>query len=210
MPAYHILLAFLVTTTAFAFIPGPAMFYAAARTVAGGRAAGMMAVLGIHLGSYVHIVAASAGLTALFQAVPIAYGAVKLFGAGYLAWLGLSLFKAEKPSEAGLESAPAASALKAFRQSVVVEMLNPKTAIFFLAFLPQFVDAQAPLPVWAQIAILGFAVNLIFTVADLVAVVFAGLILARVKQSAVAQRVFRQVAGAILIALGARLALQNS
>lgn len=86
-PTIDVLLAFAVTTALFAFIPGPAMLYAAARTMAGGRRAGLMAVLGINIGAYVHVIAAAAGLSALFNAVPVAYTIVKLVGALYLIWL---------------------------------------------------------------------------------------------------------------------------
>ncbi len=94
MPSSELLIAFLVTAAIFAFIPGPAMLYAAARTLAGGRWSGLMATLGIHIGCYAHIVAAATGLSILFHAVPVLYMAVKLVGAAYLIWLGVSMFRA--------------------------------------------------------------------------------------------------------------------
>jgi threonine/homoserine/homoserine lactone efflux protein len=209
MPSLDVLLAFAITTAIFAFIPGPAMLYAAARTMAGGRKAGLMAVFGIHLGAYAHIIAAAAGLSALFHAVPVAYTGVKLAGAAYLIWLGISLFRSkdlEAESEAG--TAPR-SGRRAFIESVTVEILNPKTAIFFLAFLPQFVDSTAGLPIWAQLAILGTAVNLIFTFADVVSVLLADVILARLKRSSGVQALVRKAGGTVLIGLGAHLALQK-
>ncbi len=102
------------------------------------------------------------------------------------------------------------SSKRAFIDSVVVEMLNPKTALFFLAFLPQFVDPAAAFPVWLQFLILGVAVNIIFTSADFVAVMVAGLAAGRLKRSAFAQGVARRAAGAILMGLGVRLAWQRS
>ncbi|WP_421593099.1 LysE family translocator [Shinella sp. M27] len=207
MPSLDVLLAFAVTTAIFAFIPGPAMLYAAARTMAGGRKAGLMAVLGIHLGAYAHIIAAAAGLSALFHAVPLAYTCVKLAGALYLIWLGVSLFRATDQQE---ENATAPKGgRRAFAQSVTVEILNPKTAIFFLAFLPQFVDSGAGLPIWMQLAILGTVVNLIFTFADVVSVLLADVILARLKRSSGVQALVRKAGGTILIGLGAHLALQK-
>ena len=207
MPSLDVLLAFAVTTAIFAFIPGPAMLYAAARTMAGGRKAGLMAVLGIHLGAYAHIIAAAAGLSALFHAVPVAYTCVKLAGAFYLVWLGISLFRSPDP-QAENTAAPTGGR-RAFLQSVTVEILNPKTAIFFLAFLPQFVDSAAALPIWAQLAILGTVVNLIFTFADVVSVFLADVILARLKRSSGVQALVRKAGGMILIGLGAHLALQK-
>lgn len=207
MPSLDVLFAFAVTTAIFAFIPGPAMLYSAARTMAGGRAAGLMAVLGIHLGAYVHIVAAAAGLSALFHAVPVAYTGVKLAGAAYLVWLGISLFRSTQMRE-GTGGVPKGGR-RAFLESITVEVLNPKTAIFFLAFLPQFVDAGAGLPIWGQLAILGMVVNLIFTFADIVTVLLADVIQARLKRSSGAQRLVRRAGGTILIGLGAHLALQK-
>jgi threonine/homoserine/homoserine lactone efflux protein len=208
MPALDILFAFVVTTAIFAFVPGPAMLYAAARTMAGGRKAGLMAVLGIHIGAYIHIIAAAAGLSILFHAVPVAYTLVKLAGAIYLIWLGISLFRAR---DVGTDDLPSPkSSRKAFIESITVEVLNPKTAIFFMAFLPQFVDSAASFPVWVQLAILGTMVNAIFTFADVVCVLLAGLIMTRLKQSTMAQKLVQRAGGSILVGLGAHLALQRN
>jgi threonine/homoserine/homoserine lactone efflux protein len=201
MAAPDILLAFLATALIFAAMPGPAILYAAARTVAGGRRAGLLASVGIHLGGYVHVLAAAAGLSVLFHAVPTVYLAVKLAGAGYLVWLGLTM--AFGKAEAGpVEAAPGA----AFRQSVLVEVLNPKTAIFFISFLPQFADSAAALPVWAQLLILGTVVNLMFLTADLIAVAFAAALVARLRTSSRIQTWLRRAGGAVLVGLGLRLA----
>lgn len=210
MPTLEVLLAFAITTTLFAFIPGPAMLYAAARTMAGGRRAGLMAVLGINIGAYVHVIAAAAGLSALFNVVPVAYTIVKLVGALYLIWLGISLFRSQEASTEAMVATLPKSAKKAFVESVAVEVLNPKTAIFFLAFLPQFVDANASLPLWAQLAILGAIVNTIFTFADIVCVLLAGLIIKKVKQSSRTQRLVQRLGGTILVGLGLHVALQRT
>lgn len=209
MPSLDVLLAFAITTAIFAFIPGPAMLYAAARTMAGGRAAGLMAVLGIHLGAYAHIIAAAAGLSALFHAVPVAYTCVKLAGAAYLVWLGISLFRSPDMREESAAGTAPRSGRRAFVESVTVEVLNPKTAIFFLAFLPQFVDAGAGLAIWVQLAVLGTMVNLIFTFADVVSVMLADMILTRLKRSSGVQTLVRKAGGTVLIGLGAHLALQK-
>lgn len=211
MASYELLAAFLVTTALFAYVPGPAMLYTIAQTMARGRAAGLMAVLGIHLGCYIHIVAAVAGLSVLFQAVPWLYIAVKFGGACYLIWLGFSMLRARlSDNTTGSFTIGQKSSKRAFIDSVVVEMLNPKTALFFLAFLPQFVDPAAAFPVWLQFLILGVAVNIVFTSADFVVVMVAGLAAGRLKRSAFAQGVARRAAGAILMGLGVRLAWQRS
>ncbi|MBB4004162.1 LysE family translocator [Aurantimonas endophytica] len=209
MPSIEILAAFLVTTAVFAVIPGPAMLYAAARTMAGGRRSGLMAVLGLHLGCYVHIAAAAGGLSVLFHAVPTLYLAVKLAGAAYLVWLGIQLFRPDRAANANAIQMKPRSGRRAFAESMTVEILNPKTAIFFLAFLPQFVDAAAAFPIWLQMALLGVAVNVVFSLTDIVCVVLAGLAVERLKRSGRAQRLVRRAGGAVLVGLGTHLALQR-
>lgn len=210
MPSIDVLLAFALTTIVFAFIPGPAMLYAAARTMAGGRRAGLMAALGIHTGAYLHIAAAAAGLSLLFVAAPLIYMAVKLAGAAYLVWLGISLFRTpDRQGQTSVLPVPKVG-YRAFIESVSVEILNPKTIIFFTAFLPQFIDSQAFLPVWMQFTLLGLAVNFIFTFADVASVFLAGLIVSRLRQSGTVQRLTQKAGGTLLIGLGAHLALQRN
>lgn len=207
MPPIDLLITFFASTALFAFVPGPAMLYAAARTLAGGRRAGLMAALGVHVGGYVHVLAATAGLSVLFHAVPILFMMVKLAGAAYLIVMGWRLVTGHpvEPKESiGLHEPR-----RAFAQSVFVELLNPKTAIFFLAFLPQFVAADAALPVWVQLLILGTLTNLMFSVADVVAVLAAGAILSKINASPSLGRWLRRVAGSLLVGLGARLALEK-
>jgi threonine/homoserine/homoserine lactone efflux protein len=210
MPSFELFLVFLATTAIFAFLPGPAMLYAAAQTMARGRRSGLMASLGIHLGCYAHVFAAAAGLSVLFHAVPTLYLAVKLFGAAYLIWLGIAMFRAKAQ---GLEVVPGIqpkSARRAFLESITVEVLNPKTAIFFVAFLPQFIDASSGFPVWLQFVILGTIVNLMFSMADIVCVFLASALLGRLKRSSGAQRWMQRAGGTIMVGLGAHLALQRS
>ncbi|MES0155194.1 LysE family translocator [Mesorhizobium sp. M0018] len=210
MPSTELLVAFFATTAIFAYIPGPAMLYAAAQTMARGRWSGLMAALGIHLGGYVHVFAAAVGLSVLFHAVPVLYMAVKLVGALYLVWLGVSLFRAKAQGDVVLPGIQPKSARRAFFESVAVEVLNPKTAIFFMAFLPQFIDASAAFPVWVQFVVLGTIVNLMFSSADIVCVVLAGAVIARLRQSSRAQRLMRRAGGAVLVGLGVHVALQKS
>lgn len=210
MPGIDILATFIVTTALFAFIPGPAMMYAAARTLAGGRTGGLMASLGIHLGCYVHVVAAAAGLSMLFHAVPALYLAVKIVGAVYLVWLGIAAFRAARGPAADLpRDVSIKSGRRAFAESIAVEVLNPKTAIFFLAFLPQFVDPAAALPVWGQLLILGTVVNLVFSLADIVCVLIAGRLIETLRHSSRAQRVAQRLGGTVLVGLGLHVALQR-
>ncbi|AHK01050.1 MULTISPECIES: LysE family translocator [Rhizobium/Agrobacterium group] len=210
MPSFELLTAFFITTALFAYIPGPAMLYAAAQTMARGRFAGLMAVLGIHVGCYFHIVASAAGLSVLFQAVPWLYLAVKLCGALYLIWLGFSMLRSKIEGEAVNLTIEQKSARRAFIDSIIVDVLNPKTALFFLAFLPQFVDPAAAFPIWLQLLILGIAVNFIFSSADLVGVLLAGAMVGRLKRSSRVQVLARRTAGTVLMGLGVHLAFQKT
>jgi threonine/homoserine/homoserine lactone efflux protein len=142
MPSLDLLIAFAVATLIFAFMPGPAMLYAAAQTVARGRKGGFMAAFGIHCGGYVHVLGAMLGLSALFEHVPVLYTAIKIAGALYLVWLGIAMIRA-KPDGEALPKIAARGPYQAFAGSIAVEVLNPKAALFFLAFLPQFVNAGA-------------------------------------------------------------------
>jgi threonine/homoserine/homoserine lactone efflux protein len=209
MPSGELLAAFLLTTAVFAYVPGPAMLYAAAQTMARGRFAGLMAVLGIHLGCYVHVLAAAAGLSVLFHAVPTLYLVVKCAGAAYLVWLGIAMLRAKADGAGPAQAIQPKSGRRAFFESVTVEVLNPKTAIFFVAFLPQFTDAAASFPIWVQFLILGTIVNLMFSSADLVCVVLASAVVSRLRGSTVIQRLMRRAAGLLLVGLGFRLATQQ-
>lgn len=130
---------FVVASLVLLVTPGPAVLYIVARSVEQGRAAGLVSVLGIHLGTLVHITAAAVGLSALLVSSALAFAAVKYLGAAYLIWMGLRTLLAKDPdTEAPLE--PPQPLGRAFRDGFIVNLFNPKTAIFFLAFLPQFVD----------------------------------------------------------------------
>jgi threonine/homoserine/homoserine lactone efflux protein len=210
MPSAELLITFFVTTALFAYIPGPAMLYAAAQTLARGRKAGLLAALGIHLGCYAHVIAAAAGLSVLFHLVPLLYMGVKLLGAAYLIWLGISMLRTCRQGDEVTAHALPKSGRRAFAQSIVVEVLNPKTALFFMAFLPQFVDPAAAFPIWLQFMTLGVIVNLLFSSADIVCVMLAGGLITRLRRSNRAQRLMQRAGGTLLIGLGAHLALQKS
>ncbi|KAA3633007.1 MAG: LysE family translocator [Proteobacteria bacterium] len=213
MPSTDLLLAFLAATVLFAYMPGPALLYAAAQTVARGRKAGLMAAFGLHIGGYLHVGAAAAGLSALFHAVPSLYLFVKAVGAAYLVWLGgKMIWRAFTPRREVINpvSSSRKSGRRAFVESITVEVLNPKTALFFIAFLPQFVDPSADFPIWLQFLVLGTTVNVILASADLVCVYFAGIIVDKLRQSNRVARIMEGVGGGILVGLGANLAFQRA
>lgn len=209
MASIEVLFALVLATLVFAYIPGPAVLYIAAQTMSRGRKAGFMAVLGVHLADYVHVLAAAFGLSAIFRHVPELYLAMKLLGAAYLIWLGISFFRRVAPVQAAADVAPR-TPMRALADSLAVELLNPKTTIFFVSFLPQFVDPSASLPLWAQFLILGVVVNLLFTSSSILTVLTASYMQAKVAANGTAQRVIRAIGGTILIGLGARIALDRN
>jgi len=202
MADFDVLLAFAAAALAFAYMPGPALLFTAAQTAARGRRAGWIAVIGIHTGCYVHVFAATFGLAALFHAIPTAYTVMKIVGAVYLLFLGLQLFF----SRGGGAAPPPRPTATLFRDSVIVEIFNPKAALFFLAFLPQFVDPAGSLPIWAQLLILGTIVNLTFSSADAVCVLAADRVMRAAKRSQRVQKTIQRLGGAMLIGLGVHLA----
>lgn len=210
MIPFETFLAFLAASAVFAYMPGPAMLYVAAQTVARNRAAGLMAALGVHLGGYVHVIAAAAGLSALFLAVPVLYTVVKTIGALYLIWLGIQMIRRSGDTAAVMPGRALASPRRAFFDSITVEVLNPKTAMFFIAFLPQFTDPSSATAIWLQLLVLGTIVNVMFSSADLVCVLLAGAVVSRLKKSGSMQKWAHRVGGGILIGLGAHLALHKS
>ncbi len=166
MPSSELLIAFILATSIFAYMPGPSTLYAAAQTIARGQRAGWLAALGIHIGGYVHVLAAAFGLAILFKAVPILYVALKLGGAAYLIWLGYKMFTSKASLGSADLNVDLKSPRKAFWESVTVEVLNPKTAIFYLAFLPQFTDPNAVLAIRIRLLIIGTILNVMFSTAD--------------------------------------------
>lgn len=209
MPSLEILLAFAAATAVFAYFPGPALLYTAAQTLARGRRAGFMAALGIHIGGYAHVFAAAFGLSAIFRHVPELYAGLKIAGALYLIWLGVGMLRSRAVAPEPETVAPK-SARRAFMESIVVELLNPKVALFFIAFLPQFVDPNASLPIWAQFMILGIIVNFAFSSADVMTVLAASMMMQKLKTAGPMHKLLRLGGGSILIGLGARLALDRS
>ena len=193
-----------------AVTPGPGIFYVAARTLAGGRAEGVASSFGTGLGGMVHVVAGSLGVSAVVLASAELFTALKLIGAAYLIWLGVRTFQsARRDASTGLNGGAATAPIgprRAFREGVLVEALNPKTAAFFLAFIPQFVDptegyiARNSL-CWASASV---ALN---TLADIVVAYAASGIREGAAARPVLVRRLREASGAAMIALGIGLTL---
>jgi threonine/homoserine/homoserine lactone efflux protein len=195
---------FLLAVMVIAAIPGPGILYVAARTLAGGRQAGIASTFGTALGGLLHVVAGGIGISALILASAQLFTLLKLAGALYLVWLGIRTFRdagrllPEPPGATGLE--------RAFRDGVLVEALNPKTAAFFLAFIPQFVDPAAGHPALQFIA-LGLISVTLNTLAHIVAVIFAAKARETLLRRPHVVRRLRRGSGLFMAGLGLSLAL---
>src|SRR4249919_2111793 len=196
---------FFVATLALNLAPGPDMTYVAARSLGQGRRAGLISALGISAGCLVHIVAASAGVAVLLRAWPRAYSLIRLAGAAYLLYLGISMWRSAGMGERLSQAIAPAADDEIFRQGAITNILNPKVAMFFLAFLPQFID-PARGPAGLQTLVLGLMFNVSGTLVNAAVAWLAGS--ARtLLESRGGRAWFQRASGAILTALGLRLAL---
>jgi threonine/homoserine/homoserine lactone efflux protein len=199
---------FVVAALALLVVPGPAVLYVVARSIHQGRRAGLASVLGIHVGTLVHIAAATLGLSAIVASSAVAFTAVKIAGAVYLVGLGLwTLLSRRAEPEVALGGER--NLRRAFAQGIVVNVLNPKTALFFLAFLPQFVDPGAPHPA-VQIAVLGLLFALLGMVTDSVWALAAGTAGGVLRRSHRFVRTQRYVTGSVYVGLGVATAFAGS
>jgi threonine/homoserine/homoserine lactone efflux protein len=201
MPGFETFLLFPAAALLVAVAPGPGIFYIVARTLAGGRGEGLASSVGLGLGGLVHVVGGAIGLSALIMASAEAFTLLKIAGALYLIWLGLKTWRdARIVAPIDMQTT---GARRAFRQGIVVEALNPKTAGFFLAFIPQFINPSAN--VAAQFIALGLISVALNTSADLVATTWAAEARAGlVRRPSLIPRI-RQASGALMCGLGATL-----
>ena len=202
------LLLFVIGGAILLMIPGAAVMYVVSRSIGHGRAAGLVSVMGIVVGTLFHIVAATLGLSALLASSALAFQFVKYLGAAYLIYLGIRTLLRD---DAQLLQAANGDRrlLHIFAQGVLVNLLNPKTALFFLAFLPQFVDPSRGHPT-LQIFQLGVLFALMGWCSDSVWAVLAGTVADRFRASARLRRAQRNVSGGALIALGLASAFSGS
>lgn len=196
---------FVVASVVLLLTPGPAVLFIVARSIGQGRAAGLVSVLGIHLGTIVHITAAAVGLSALVLSSALAFAIVKYLGAAYLIWIGIRTFMAKDPDpEAPV--VPAEPLYRAFRDGFMVNLFNPKTTIFFLAFLPQFVDPARGALHW-QILILGLTFMGLGIMSDGMFALAAGAAGDFLRRNRRFLRYQRWFAGTTFIGLGVTAAL---
>ena len=206
MPDASVLPVFAAATLALLVVPGPAVLYIVARSVSGGRRAGLVSVLGVHVGTLVHVVAAVVGLSAVLASSAVAFTIVKYAGAAYLVYLGLRTWASRR------QDAPASvsvtSLRRTFWQGALVNVTNPKTALFFLAFLPQFVDPDATTP-WLQALVLGLLFVGLGVLSDGAYALLASGVWARVGRRPAAVRRERLASGGVLVGLGVLAAVTD-
>ena len=198
------LLAFLIAAVVLAITPGPGIAYVVARTVAGGRSEGLASCFGTGLGGLIHVLAAALGLSLLVAQSAIAFNMVKFIGAAYLIYLGVRLVLQKEPAFTANPVA-AQGVRRALFEGVAVEALNVKTALFFLAFLPQFVSPSEPLV--PQLVLLGSVCVALNTLVDVIAVFAADRLLKSGVARAARARLMTRLSGVTMLGLGAYLAL---
>ncbi len=208
MPDWSRLSLFVAAAALLVLIPGPNTLYIIARSVQQGRLAGFVSSLGVQVGTLVHVAAAALGLSALLLSSALAFSTVKYLGAAYLLYLGIkTLLTREKVAEPGAAGGRTLSG--AFYQGVIVNVLNPKSALFFFAFLPQFVDLQRGSAAM-QILVLGGIMMVLGTLSDSIYALLAGSVGNSMRQNLRFLRIQRYFAGTVYLALGAATALTGS
>lgn len=205
-PPADLLVPFLIAGIALNVTPGSDMAFVALSGVRGGRAAGLFAAAGIFAGCLVHVFFAVVGLSALIAASQTAFAAVKWLGVAYLAYLAFDLIRRQRVITESAERPAMYRSTHAFRQATIVNVLNPKVGIFFVAFLPQFIDAETPSP-WRQILALGLLFNTTGAVVNGLVGVFSATAARRLQFSEKWQRVARWFAASVMGGLAVKLAL---
>jgi threonine/homoserine/homoserine lactone efflux protein len=200
MPDASTFLLFAAASLAFLAIPGPSVFYIVTRSLAQGRRAGVTSMLGVQAGGLVHVVATAFGVSALIASSATAFTVVKYAGAAYLVLLGIRKLRSRGEAEE-LDLGGPASGRRLFWQGAVVNLLNPKTALFFLAFLPQFVDPSAG-PIAPQMLVLGTLLVSLGVVSDGTYALVAAGAGRRLRETARARRMLDRLSGGVFIGLG--------
>lgn len=202
---------FLTAALLLAIAPGPGMLYVLARSLAGGKREGVLSAFGTFLGGMVHVLAAALGISIILAKSAAAFALVKYVGAAYLCFLGVKMIlDARKDTGAdGTTVQPLRPARNPLWQGVATEVLNPKTALFFLSFIPQFVNRSSG-HVFLQFVALGTISVMMNTTADLLVIALAGPLGEKIRSSATFRRRQRTVTGAIMIGLGTYLATSES
>ena len=202
----HRFLLFFVAALVLAITPGPGIFYVLARSLAGGRREGMLSSFGTFIGGLFHVLAAALGVSAILAASALAFHTVKYAGAAYLVWLGIRMIRTRNTEMVVNAALPSRGS---FRQGILTEVLNPKTALFFLSFIPQFIAPERG-HVFFQFIVLGVLSVILNTAADLIVVALASPLERKLKESARFRRGQRVASGIGMIGLGAYVAFADT
>jgi len=200
---------FLTAALLLAIAPGPGMLYVLARSLAGGKREGVLSAFGTFLGGMVHVFAAALGVSIILAKSAVAFAAVKYVGAAYLGFLGVRMILDARRDQGEATLQQMMPARNPLWQGVATEVLNPKTALFFLSFIPQFVTRSNG-HVFVQFVTLGTISVALNTSADLIVIALAGPLGEKIRKSATFRRRQRTVTGAIMIGLGTYLATSES
>lgn len=201
MPSIEILLIFTASALLMNISPGPSNLYVMARSLSQGVMGGVMAALGLAIGSLVFVAATAIGLSQLFTSYPMVYMVMKYTGAAYLLYLGWSYVRPHGEEDLTFSSSAPKPYQKILKESILVEVTNPKSALFFITFLPQFVSPDAG-PVWSQLLLLGIIVTLSAVPCDLFVAFFSAKAAQWIVKNRNAQRIQEYLSGGILITLG--------
>jgi threonine/homoserine/homoserine lactone efflux protein len=208
VPDFSAISAFFVAAFLLNIAPGPDMLYVIGRSIGQGRRAGMVSALGIFAGCLIHIFAAAIGLAALLRSSPIAYSVVRYAGAAYLVYLGIRVF-AQRPQSIDTPIVERAALGRIFTQGVITNVLNPKVALFFLAFLPQFIQPQRG-SVALQIIVLGLIFDVGGTLANLAVAQAGGRLADAMRRNYALARLQKWFTGTVFIGLGVRVGFSRS
>jgi threonine/homoserine/homoserine lactone efflux protein len=200
MPSSSTYAVFLATAIALLLVPGPAVLYVVTRSIEMGRAGGLASVAGITTATFTHVALAAVGLSSLILASTVAFDAVRYVGAAYLLVLGVRRLLGRGIERMDEESEPR-TRRRAYAQGVVVNLTNPKTIVFVFAFIPQFVDPNAP-HAWLQVLVLGLSFALLGCLSDGMYALAAGTVADRLRGSDGIARVQRWFGGGVLVGLG--------
>jgi threonine/homoserine/homoserine lactone efflux protein len=207
VPDSSTLLLFIVAAGIVVAIPGPNHLYIITRSVSQGRSAGLASAAGIETGTFVHIAAAALGLSSIIASSALAFSVIKYAGAVYLIYLGVrTLLRRPKPLDEQIGVRSADGLWKVYREGILVNVLNPKVALFFLAFLPQFIDPSAG-PAAMQVVILGVAMSMIGMASNVVYALTGGALRRLLERRPRFLQAQRYVTGSVYVGLGAAAAL---
>jgi threonine/homoserine/homoserine lactone efflux protein len=210
MPSIEVLLAFTLATLIMHISPGPSNLYVMARSISQGVSGGIVAALGLAVGGLFHVLATVLGLAAIFKHSPNLYTIIKLLGAFYLIYLGIKYFKAsfENDEAQEVKKSTYKPLPRVFFESILIELTNPKTALFFIAFLPQFVNPEIG-SVSFQLLLFGIIVVVSAIPCDFLVAIFSSKVSALIKKSKKAQQIQERVSASILFGLGSYIGIKE-